>query len=414
MKANAYLELYTRRAKKDGTFPLKIRVTYQRAYHDYKTDFDLTEEEYNEAVSARPKKEYKKLSEKLSQLRSKVNNIVNELTVFTYQKFEDAFYERVKDASDLYSLFQDYISNLESEGRIKTASSYTTAMNSFKEFRPRLSLYDIDPTFLIKYQEHRLGKKTSMTTIGIYVRSLRSVYNMAVSAGIIKKEGNYPFGKGKYIIPAGRNIKKALTLEEVSKIFHYKTIPGTPIDKAKDFWMFSYFCNGINFKDIAMLHISNIDGEMLRFVREKTKLTSQGNSKIISCWLTEHAKETIKKWGNLVGKKEDYLYDILSANDSPEEQMKKISQFIKNTNKYIKRICLAQGISKEATTYFARHSAATVLKRSGATIAQIQEALGHSTQSVTQSYLDSFDDDTKKNLANSLCNFVLKIDDKNT
>ena len=63
-------------------------------------------------------------------------------------------------------------------------------------------------------------------------------------------------------------------------------------------------------------------------------------------------------------------------------------------------------LGKVATTYYARHSAATILKRSGASIAQIQEALGHSTQSVTQSYLDSFDDDTKKNLANSLSSFI--------
>ena len=43
------------------------------------------------------------------------------------------------------------------------------------------------------------------------------------------------------------------------------------------------------------------------------------------------------------------------------------------------------------TTYVARHSFASVLKKSGVSIALISEALGHSDLSTTQVYLDSFD-----------------------
>jgi site-specific recombinase xerD len=54
------------------------------------------------------------------------------------------------------------------------------------------------------------------------------------------------------------------------------------------------------------------------------------------------------------------------------------------------------------TTYVARHSFATVLKRSGVNVAIISEALGHTSLSTTQFYLDSFDneqiDDAMKNL----------------
>ena len=53
-------------------------------------------------------------------------------------------------------------------------------------------------------------------------------------------------------------------------------------------------------------------------------------------------------------------------------------------------------------TYVARHSFATVLKRSGVNVAIISEALGHTSLSTTQFYLDSFDneqiDDAMKNL----------------
>ena len=384
MKASVYLKLETRRAKKNGKYPLKVRVVYQSQYHDYKTKYDLSEAEYVEATSDKPKKEFRKLASEITELKTKVFKIIEDLSVFTYQKFEDAYYERIKDASNLYAIFDIYIANLESEDRITTAFSYTNAKKSFQDFRPKMSLYDVDTNFLKKYQAYRLGKGTSITTIGIYARNLRSIYNFAVSEGIIKKDENYPFAKRKYVIPAGRNIKKALSLEEVSKIFNFKTIPGTFVDRAKDFWMLSYFCNGMNFKDIAMLKIENIDGDMLRFVREKSKLTGQGNKKIISCFLTDEAKSIISKWKIDETEKQKFLFGIIEEDDTPLKKVNKIKQFIKNTNKNLQTICDGVGIEKRVTTYFARHSSATIMKKSGANIAQIQMITEPITDSITR------------------------------
>jgi integrase len=250
-----------------------------------------------------------------------------------------------------------------------------------------------------------LDNSKSQTTVGIYTRSLRVIYNYGIAKGIIKHDENYPFGKNKFIIPAGRNIKKALSLDEIKLIYNYNTIAGSFIDRAKDFWMFSYFCNGINFKDIAHLKRKNIDGEMIRFVREKTKRTAQGNQNKISIYINDNVKSIINKWGNKDVSPEAYIFPIISTSDTAEIQVKKIEQFIQNTNKNMKKICAALGIEKTVTTYHCRHSAATVLKRSGASLEQIQEALGHSTSTITQKYLDSFEDETKKQLAKALLNF---------
>jgi site-specific recombinase XerD len=63
------------------------------------------------------------------------------------------------------------------------------------------------------------------------------------------------------------------------------------------------------------------------------------------------------------------------------------------------------GIDKKATTYVARHTFSTVLKRSGASTEAIQEALGHTNIRTTESYLDSFDRETKRELAGRLSAF---------
>jgi site-specific recombinase XerD len=402
MKGTGNLILLTARQKKNGKFPLKVRIVYQRRYKDYKTGIDLSLEDFNQASQPRPSKEYRAMHSDLNALKVKVDTIIAQCQPVTFQKFENAFYQRLKEASDLYSLFQTYIDSLNSEGRIKTAVSYTTAMNSLKKFKNRLSLYDVNADLLKKYHQKLIEEGRSPTTIGIYVRSLRTIYNYAISQGIIKRDEQYPFGRHKYIIPASRNIKKALKLEDIKKIYKFKPQPGTLEDRSKDFWLFSYYCNGINFKDIAMLKRKNIDGTMLRFIREKTKRSSQGNQLTIACYITEDVFEIIRKWGNQNAAPDSYLFNILEEKDSPIVQQRKIDQLIQTTNKNMKRICNKIGLDIKITTYSSRHSAATILKRSGASIEQIQEALGHSNVSVTQKYHDSFEDETKKELAKAL------------
>jgi hypothetical protein len=50
----------------------------------------------------------------------------------------------------------------------------------------------------------------------------------------------------------------------------------------------------------------------------------------------------------------------------------------------------------KTTTYTARHSFATVLKRSGSNIAFISESLGHSDLKTTKNYLASFETEERK------------------
>ena len=62
------------------------------------------------------------------------------------------------------------------------------------------------------------------------------------------------------------------------------------------------------------------------------------------------------------------------------------------------------------STYTARHSFASVLKRSGANIAYISESLGHSDLKTTENYLASFEKEERIKNAKLLTNF--KSDEK--
>ena len=82
-----------------------------------------------------------------------------------------------------------------------------------------------------------------------------------------------------------------------------------------------------------------------------------------------------------------------------------IQQLTHVINDNMKVIASKLGIEKSVTTYVARHSFATVLKRSGANISLISEMLGHGSQKTTQTYLDSFENDALEKVANNLTDF---------
>ncbi len=63
------------------------------------------------------------------------------------------------------------------------------------------------------------------------------------------------------------------------------------------------------------------------------------------------------------------------------------------------------GIEKKVTTYVARHTFSTVLKRSGVSTEFMQESLGHTDIRTTENYLDSFEKDVKKEFAGKLTAF---------
>jgi integrase/recombinase XerD len=248
----------------------------------------------------------------------------------------------------------------------------------------------------------------SIIPVGIYLRPLRAIINQAVSEGLISKENHYAFGKGKYQIPSARNIKKALTLEELGKIYHYTAVYNSWQEKARDFFLFSYLGSGINVKDIALLKFQNIDGDNIRFIRAKTQDTTRTGSKILSIHISADIRRIIDRWKNQQEAPENYLFPILQIDFTPSTIRKVIQQFTKMMNKYLNVISSEVGLNKHITTYFARHSFATVSKRNGTSIAMISESLGHSSQKTTTSYLDSFEDDAKKDMQEKLLNFKIE------
>ena len=86
---------------------------------------------------------------------------------------------------------------------------------------------------------------------------------------------------------------------------------------------------------------------------------------------------------------------------TPQKQSDTIALLVHLINDHMKEIATDVLIDKPITTYYARHSFATILKNSGVSTEFISEALGHSSLGTTKNYLAGFAQDAIKGIRTS-------------
>ena len=407
----AAIVLDKRRPTKNNKYPVKIRITYFRKYRYYSVldCYFKNEDELNEVFKKNPKVKYKKYRNIFDKHYNTANRIIDELgSKFSFDLFRKKYLQFISGSpvsgiNDFYYHINNYIDELEKNNRYNYAQTYKSTLNNLKAYRTKLTFPEITTEFLQNFENFLLQKGNSKATIGIYTRNIRCIFNKAIREGDISKD-IYPFGKFKYKIHSGRNIKKALTLSEIKKIFYYETIPTTTEDWAKDMWIFSYITNGMNMADIARLKYRNIKGDYIVYSRHKTRNTAKGNERQTQALLTDKTREIIRKHGN-IELPEYYIFPIIHDNMTPEQQYKKIKQAIQQVNKYMKRIAKACDINKKVTTYYARHSFASILNESNVPLKFIYDSLLHHDIKQTENYIDSLKDDAIKNYIGKLTEF---------
>lgn len=411
---NLYLD--TRREKAEGNYPVKLRV-----YFDYKTRMyfigkDLTEDEFNKSyLGQKPRDEYKTLKQGLLAYELKAVEIIKELTPFNFELFEKLMFRNTGDGNNVFYHYSQYIKQLEEEGRPGTASSYHLSQRSIKAFIKEITkneaeilpFAEVTPSFLNKYEKWMLAEGNGLTTVGIYLRAFRSIFNIAITSKDVKQD-IYPFGKqkeGKYSIPSGQNTKKGLSKETLKALFQHPVAEGSPQQKAKDFFFFSYQCNGMNVRDIAGLQYKNIKGQTLSFIRNKTKLTTRTKQKQISVAVTDFVKGIISKYGNKQESPETFVFPVFNSEMTEADKLKATQNFTRLINQHLKLLAKAAGVEEGISTYWARHSYTTNAIRSGASMEYIQESLGHQNLSTTMNYWGGFEETVKRDIAEKLMDF---------
>lgn len=420
MQNEYFISIYldVRRVKSNGKYPVKLRVftSHPRIQKLYNTKFEFTEKEFESIwQTSKPRSEHKDIRYELSAIENNANEVAKTIIPFSITDFEKIFLRNKGDGTDIIYHYKQAISKLESNGAIGNASNYSLSLKSFVNYivhlkgkePERIPFADINPDWLNKYETYMVEElKRSPTTVSFYVRTLRTIFNTAISDKEID-EGLYPFGNKKYQPPSATKVKKSLDENQLDKLFNAKPKTEEQI-KARDFWFFSYSSNGMNIKDIALLKVENLNDDKLVFFRAKTLNTKKTKLIPIVVYLNDFSNSIIDKYGDRNTKKGNYLFPILNDMDNDLERHKKIKNFTKSINQNLKKLASDIGISSDISTYWARHSFSTNAIRNGKTMEFVGEALNHGDSKTTMGYFAGFEDKEKKAFSDTIMNFKKK------
>lgn len=397
MNATVNVVLFKSKTLANGEHPLMIRVCKDNkkkykslgiSIHPQFWDFDKNKPRKN-----CPNKEQIQtlISDNIKDLSGSILDFKTENKEFTATKV----IERVKEPSlkkTVEQLFDSEINRLQGEGRLKYASTYKELKASLLNFNMHLDIYfsEIDINWLKRYEAYLRTKGLADNSIGVRFRTLRTLFNKAISENIVKSD-YYPFKAYKVSKLRKGTVKRAITKADIELIINHK-VENDYSQLAIDLFYFSYLSGGINFVDMAYLTYDNIVDKRLIYIRKKTK-------KLIKLPIQDKAMDIVKKYKS----NNSYIFPILSEFHKTDiQKANRVHKVLGKINKYLKAVGEELGLPIDLTTYVARHTYATVLKRSGVNTSIISESLGHSSEKVTQIYLDSFEnsqiDEAMKNL----------------
>lgn len=395
MNASLSVVCYKSKRLSNGESPLMLQVSKggKRQYQSLGVSVNPKFWDFskNKPKSNCPNREYilKLILNKQAELQQRMlelNAEQKEYTTTTLLHDEHRKFE-LKTVKQFYQeLIEQYKANEKCGNRLIYKSSYNS-INVFTNGNLEIPFSAIDVAWLNKYEKWLRSKGNKETTMSLMFRTLRSAYNKAIESKCARKS-DYPFNDYRISKFDVSTEKRAIAKADVLKFSTDVHSIGKQqyVQLSKDIFIFSYLCGGINFTDIANLTKDNIiEGKRLHYIRQKT-------GKLIKLGLSEEALKIIKRYAV---ESKGYLFPILNAqlHKTPLQKQNRIHKMLGKVNKNLKLLAAQLGVEANLTTYVARHSFASVLKKSGVNIALISEALGHSDLATTQIYLDSFDNE---------------------
>lgn len=395
MKAS--LKIILKKTKlSNGTYPINLRVTIRRKSKFYKTPYNVNPKFWNEKTNefTSKYKNYLQSNRILSSLKqdaSKVLDIMNEENhEFTLDVFDSLFRPKEVEKLNFIPFFEKRKNQFYESGQISSNNSYNDTISALKRFKPAISSFPfskIDYAFLVDFDSNLRSYGCNDGGIGVYMRNIRAVYNLAIKSKIASRE-TYPFKD--YIISKLKSskVKKALSKQDLQLLLDYDLSSNKQGAKILYTYLFSFYCRGMNFTDIAELKWDDIDLSNFTYVRNKTKVKL--NIKIPD---NNHTRKILNYFKNYRPFDTEYIFPILKKDIelyTKEDLKSRKTSVLNYYGKRLNKIALECGIKTKLNFYTTRHTFATLSLKKGLSTVMIKQALGHKTIQTTETYLEDF------------------------
>ena len=396
MTYNISINLDLRYKNKDEEYPVCLILYIRRSKYYIPLDVSVCREHWDKAnekilpgAKLHPSVGWyndrifeKKLNARKILVKLDENNEIENLTGSDIKR-------RIQNKSNRLS-FSAYIDNqiylYKKHNKDGSAFALENAKTFLKNYIPEKKIIyfdDINYKFLKTLEYKFIAKGNSYNGLSTYLRSIRSVYNMAIKEWPELK-AKYPFGD-KYKIKEVKSHKTAIGRVDLEKL------KNLPIDHkhlswhGRNMFFLSFYCRGMNLADIAKLKMNNVQNGKITYRRSK-------NSKPFSIRVNEQILSIIDLYQNINNGPEDYIFPIIRK-DSKKTALLQLRDFRNVTNHALKRWAKKLSIDSSLSFNTARHCWATIGKEMNIPIAMLSEGLGHNDIRTTQIYLDAFQDD---------------------
>ncbi|TSA31496.1 MAG: site-specific integrase [Porphyromonadaceae bacterium] len=388
--------------RKDGTKSVVLRVTHQRKRHYINMEITCPPISWDDAKGQLKRsynpKNYKDLNHTMDLLLSKAEKILFDMesagNPFNIEVFREELLNK-KERLTVSEFFDKKVEELVKLGRIGNSIAYKQAQSAINRFLEDKSIYfhEADVQFLVRYESYLRQSGCANNTIDLYIRTFRSLYNIAIQQGAAKRE-LYPFynnyTRSGYQIGKLKTAtaKRAISMADLKKIQDYQPAELSHEQDAKLYFLFSYYAWGINFVDMAYLTWDkNIKGDFLEYTRAKTRHTK--NFKIPIKPQLAAILAHFKSYSS--GK---YVFPIFNDyHNTPTRQKTRVQTALKKVNDSLDKMGIHLGISTPLTTYVARHTFASTLKSKEVPASVIKEMMGHANEQTTEIYRKAFGND---------------------
>ncbi|MEB3801749.1 site-specific integrase [Flavobacterium columnare] len=289
--------------------------------------------------------------------------------------------DKKANSNDYFRFHQEIINEFITSNKTGSAKINKETLSSIKKFHSKenLKFSELNYEFIVKYDSFLRSRGGTDSGIGIKMRTIRAIFNKAIDRKHIPKH-IYPFELYKVSALKKEAKREYLTADELKALENEDFSANKKQQFARDMYMFSYYCRGMNFIDMMKLNSSNLFEGKISYLRNKTGVSLEFEVPKPAIKILEHYnKQSYNK----------YLFPLLLSEKMTNQQIenrghKKLGEI----NVALKEIMAHLEINKRITFYTARHTFATLLKFKNISIDFIGQSLGHSDIKTTQTYLN--------------------------
>lgn len=363
-----------------------FQIIHERVVRQWYSDYKIFCNEWDNKRSAivipadSERRSYlQSVRERIKWDKERFNRIVSEFSAkesYTADEVIEEFGIRQNQQS-FFNFMENVIVRLKELGKLRTSQTYTSALNSFRNFKDNEDIvFDgFNSDLMESYQAFLTEKGLIPNSISFHMRILRAVYNRAIEKGIT--EDKKPF---RHVYTGvDKTTKRAVDVKTLKKIKEVDLNMQPQAAYARDIFLISFYFRGMSFVDMAYLKKSDLSNGQITYRRRKT------GQKLVVKW-TKEMQEVLDKYPE---NDTEYLLPIItSATATPYSQYRS-KQY--QVNKGLKAVAKSIGLKISLTLYCSRHSWASIAKSKGIPVGVISDGLGHDSELTTQIYLSTLD-----------------------